>query len=294
MEDEGIMALPQGQEPMQNQELPVITSADSYDAATTALGRVNPEQLAAYKQAIRQEIQGLELSPAEIETMLQIVEYLSQNPKDYPQLLQQLIEQDYVDQGDLPDQYDPTYLGLMLAVLNELKLSQSEGVQAPMEMAPEVEGLGPLPMAEGGLADMARLLAAQGRNGDTMLAHITPQEARVLQSLGGIGTINPATGLPEYGFFKSIGNVFKSIGNAISGVVKGIGNAVKSFAKSTVGKIVTSVALGFFLGPAAAGLLGVSSAAGVAAVSGFVGGFGSSVLAGQSLKDALKNGAVGG
>jgi hypothetical protein len=130
-----------------------------------------------------------------------------------------------------------------------------------------------------------------------MLAHITPAEARMLRRRGGSGTINPITGLPE--FFlkkvaKAVGNTLKSVGKAVSGAVKGIVNGVKDFAKSSIGKIVTSVALGFFLGPAAAGFLGVSSVAGVAAVSGFVGGFGSSILAGNSFKDSLKNGAIGG
>lgn len=46
----------------------------------------------------------------------------------------------------------------------------------------------------------AAQVAAAGRNGDTMLAHITPDEARMLRAAGGSGTINPKTGLPE--FFK--------------------------------------------------------------------------------------------
>tara|TARA_Y100000310_G_scaffold293683_1_gene323456 strand:- start:1779 stop:3344 length:1566 start_codon:yes stop_codon:yes gene_type:complete len=41
-------------------------------------------------------------------------------------------------------------------------------------------------------------LAQQGRGGDTMLAHITPEEAKILKALGGSGTINPTTGLPEF------------------------------------------------------------------------------------------------
>ena len=41
-------------------------------------------------------------------------------------------------------------------------------------------------------------LASKGRNGDTMLAHINPQEAALLKSMGGAGTINPQTGLPEF------------------------------------------------------------------------------------------------
>jgi hypothetical protein len=42
-------------------------------------------------------------------------------------------------------------------------------------------------------------LAGQGRMGDTRLAHINDYEADLLKSVGGSGTINPATGLFEYG-----------------------------------------------------------------------------------------------
>jgi hypothetical protein len=48
------------------------------------------------------------------------------------------------------------------------------------------------------LKKQAQELAQYGRNGDTMLAHITPQEAGMLKAMGGSGTINPDTGLPEY------------------------------------------------------------------------------------------------
>lgn len=43
-----------------------------------------------------------------------------------------------------------------------------------------------------------RLLASQGRDGDTMLAHINPREAAMLKAAGGSGTTNPKTGLPEF------------------------------------------------------------------------------------------------
>lgn len=40
--------------------------------------------------------------------------------------------------------------------------------------------------------------AAAGRGGDSILAHIGPQEAAVLKAMGGAGTANPTTGLPEF------------------------------------------------------------------------------------------------
>lgn len=45
---------------------------------------------------------------------------------------------------------------------------------------------------------LAKEIAKLGRGGDTILAHINPYEARVLELMGGAGTINPYTGLPEY------------------------------------------------------------------------------------------------
>jgi hypothetical protein len=77
-------------------------------------------------------------------------------------------------------------------------------------------------------------------------------------------------------------------------LVKGI----KKFAKSTVGRIVISVALGAFLGPMATGFLtgaGVTvSAAAAAGITAGVGVFGSSLLAGDGFKNSLRNGLTAG
>ena len=53
-------------------------------------------------------------------------------------------------------------------------------------------------MADLDMPGLAQVLASKGRKGDTMLAHITPQEAALLKSRGGAGTMNPDTGLPEF------------------------------------------------------------------------------------------------
>ena len=52
-----------------------------------------------------------------------------------------------------------------------------------------------------GLKSLARELPQYGRYNDDMVAHISSDEARLLKSLGGSGTINPTTGLPEFGMF---------------------------------------------------------------------------------------------
>jgi len=73
-----------------------------------------------------------------------------------------------------------------------------------------------------GIKSLAQDLAQYGRNGDTMVAHINPQEAQMLKDMGGSGTINPVTGLPEFGF-----NPIKKITQAFGGAAKAATDAVK-------------------------------------------------------------------
>jgi hypothetical protein len=244
----------------------------------TAAEQVDP---AAVRQ-LRQALSGLRLPQEIIDAMQQIVEVILRDPQNYAAIRQDLLADEFPEDL-LPEQFDPMFFGALKVALDQVEAEASgQPVQA---------------FAMGGIANLrpiAQAMQGMGRGQDTMLAHINPQEARMLQMMGGIGTINPRTGLREYGFWKSVTKPFKAVGKALSNTAKRIGNAVKDFAKSSVGKIITTVALGFFLGPAAASFLGVTSAAGVAAVGGFVGGFGSSLLAGGNLKDSLKAGAIGG
>ncbi len=70
---------------------------------------------------------------------------------------------------------------------------------------------------------IAQGLAGLGRNGDTMLMHVTPDEVQGLQSIaqaqGGSLTINPSTGLPEAsflsGFFRSFSPFLAGLGVAM-------------------------------------------------------------------------------
>jgi hypothetical protein len=48
------------------------------------------------------------------------------------------------------------------------------------------------------IKQLAGLFAKMGENGDTILAHITPEEAAMLKQAGGSGTPNPKTGLPQF------------------------------------------------------------------------------------------------
>jgi hypothetical protein len=298
MEQQGIMSLGGmgAPAPASEQSAPLFDPAASA-AFESARQQINPrefndELLNAAEdtdpvavQQFRQALQGMQLPPEIIDALGQMVDAVLAEPQNYQEIRAEFIKEG-VPEELLPPEFDAAYFGAL-----NMALDQMSGSMMPMG----VQGF-----AAGGIVQLnpiAQALASQGRNGDRILAHITPSEARMLRRRGGSGTINPVTGLPEF-FFKSVakavGGVFKGAAKAVGSVVKGVAGAVKDFAKSSVGKVVTAVALGFFLGPAAAAQFGITSAAGVAAVSGFVGGFGSSLLAGQSLKDSLKSGALGG
>ena len=283
MANEGIMALPQGMD-MQGEApqagKPLVTSADSYDAALTALNMTDPQQFEMFKRQIRSSIQGAEIPPQELSVLIGILERLVETPEDYPEFAQLA----QADGMDVPDQFDPEFVGALIVVLNELQMGVAETAQDVASIGPVVEGLQPAQFAEGGLADMASYLRSQGRNGDTVLAHITPGEASMLQSRGGAGTINPVTGLPEYGWLKKTWN---KLTGAVKSVVKGVINVVKDVLKSPVGRILGTIALATVLGPTAFGMsLGTAGTAAVA--SGAV-----TLASGGSLKDALISGAMG-
>jgi hypothetical protein len=72
------------------------------------------------------------------------------------------------------------------------------------------------------LKELYHEIAGKGQDGDTMLAHINPQEALLLKAHGGSGTINPNTGLPEYK--KAIKKIAK-VALPIAAVATGFGLA---------------------------------------------------------------------
>jgi hypothetical protein len=255
-----------------------------YPRFTRELLSAGSEMDQAEVQEFLQTIRDAGLTSDDVSMMRRVVEAVFGDPNNYPEVRARLLAEG-VPEDILPETFDlEFFVALRMAVEEAENLSQEPrptGQEMPMDM--------PVQMAEGGIVGLpqmtpiAREMAAMGRNGDTMLAHITPQEAMMLQRMGGSGTINPYTGLPE--FF--IGKLFK-------GLVKGI----KKFAKSTIGRIVISVALGAFLGPMATGFLtGAGVTVGAAAATGIsagIGVFGSSLLAGDGFKNSLRNGLTAG
>lgn len=68
-----------------------------------------------------------------------------------------------------------------------------------------------LDMTKGFSKSLGNALSSFGRNGDTMVAHINEDEAALLKSMGGSGTINPVTGLPEFYAAADVQQAYKDI-----------------------------------------------------------------------------------
>lgn len=149
---------------------------------------------------------------------------------------------------------------------------------------------GPQAFKEGGsvgLKDAAHQLAAAGRGGDTILAHINPQEAALLKRLGGSGTINPATGLPE---FLKIGPV--SIGG--KGIIGVGGTSLGKIASKFDDKILQPITHG--IQDVVQGVAKATGPVGQIAASYFGGPVGAALYAGLSGEDGFnfKRGLMAG
>lgn len=166
-------------------------------------------------------------------------------------------------------------------------------------------GIGSLPMGdedqnipESGLGTAISRLQSMGRNGDTIIAHLTPDEivvpADILRQnpqvkdmifaemrLAGVedperfivgsdeNFVNPESGLPEF--------FLKRIVRGVRNVVKGVGKALKKAAPILLPVAINMIAPG--LGTIASGALGA--------------GLGS-LIQGGNIKDALKSALIGG
>ena len=131
----------------------------------------------------------------------------------------------------------------------------------------ELESGGVGGFAHGGMVEKSREIASKGRNGDTMLMHIQPQELEGLQSLLGPVTINPETGNPEaFAWFAALPLLGKLAVGALGGGALGAG--IGGIAGGKEGAL-KGLAMGSMLGTGAAGLgaaAGVGAGAGASAV----------------------------
>jgi hypothetical protein len=149
---------------------------------------------------LENQIGDMPITSEGLDELVQMLEFALNNPDKYSEILASAIQDDMVEQGDLPEQFDPVAIISLLVLLYG------------MQERTKQKGF-----AKGGLASM-------GRHGDTMLAHINPREAEMLKRMGGSGTINPRTGYPEYFSLKKFLAVALPI--ALDFIAPGLGTSI--------------------------------------------------------------------
>ena len=279
---QGIMALPQEAQ----QAAPQLSIDDSYDAVRGGLSDASPESSAQVQEALNQLLPALdEISDQDLDKLIQIVQYMHDHEEEYASAVSQLVQAGIVDDSVFPPEYDPEFIATLGMVLLEAKRQRMQA--APEQAMPQP----PMQLAAGGIAEATRMLAGKGRMGDTMLAHINEDEARLLKRYGGSGTINPETGLREFfNLGQEISNLGKSSVSFAKNPLGTIKKGVQTLTASPIGRILATAALAAFLGPGAFGVagMGFGTAASIGLASGAI-----TALGGGNVKDVLRSGAQG-
>jgi hypothetical protein len=175
-----------------------------------------------------------------------------------------------------------------MALQQEMGQRQEGAMQAEQQleqMPPEARQQYEAEVAE--LQQAAQGLASLGREGDTELVHMTPQELQGLMSLGEI-TYNPITGLPEAFSLKSITKPFR---RAAKSITKPIRRIAKSKVFKTIAPIALAIAAPYALGALAPTAVGAGVTTGIGSL---LGGLASGQKFGDAAKGALLSGATAG
>ena len=254
----GLATLPEAPMPPQ--------AAPEMDAVMQQVSANLPENLAEALKQLAQQISTL--PPEEIQAFLEALDYLEQNKDRYQEAVQEMVAAGKIPPDSAPPEYNP----MLFSAIREIVTASMATPQQPAGFA------------RGGIAQ----IASNGRFGDNMLAHISPQQAAILRSRGGSGTINPYTGLREYfNLWKAIAPVVGAIAGSFLPFGSMIGPAIGSFAASKLAGNSTQESL---MAAALAGASGLAIGNSAAASAGGYGGSAFSGGEGPSLGSSILSG----
>jgi hypothetical protein len=199
---------------------------------------------------IEAQLERAPIMPEDLDEIISMLEAVVEDPNRYPEVRAAAIQDGVVREEEAPPEYDPTFVLAVLVALYGYRDRLSQ------------QGY-----ARGGLKVAGRQLAAAGRGGDSMLAHINPREAEMLRRMGGSGTVNPNTGLREYKSGKGLLGAILPI--ALNFIAPGLGAAI-------------------------GGALGATGTAATVLGSAVIGGASAALTGGDPLKGAVMGGLGGG
>lgn len=256
---QGIMSLNTAQTPQAEGASP-----DAVNALSGGFNSLSPAEINSL-QELQDDLS--ELSPDKLQILQQIIQFLKKNQDRYDDAVRMLVDKGVIEAGDLPPDYVPSFFEILEKMVQQALSGGREQ------------------FAKGGIAALrkkAKAVQKAGTGSDKILAHINPREAAMLQATRG-GGMNPNTGLPEYGFFDDIGNFLKQAAPVILPVALGFMGVPPIFAGaigSGVGALINgaspdkalqSALMGGVTGAAFSGIQGMMGGEGF--MEGVAGGF---------------------
>jgi len=96
---QGIMDLPENED--MAPQAPSLSLNESYDAVTTGLRNASPQAADDYEQTMTSSLppELMEMSAEDISSLLQVFQYLQDNPEEYAQRIAELIADGVLDEG---------------------------------------------------------------------------------------------------------------------------------------------------------------------------------------------------
>jgi hypothetical protein len=231
-------------------------SPDAVNALSGGFNSLSPAEINSL-QELQDDLS--ELSPDKLQILKQIIQFLKKNQDRYDDAVRMLVDKGVIEAGDLPPDYVPSFFEILEKMVDQALSGGREQ------------------FAKGGIAALrkkAKAVQKAGTGSDKILAHINPREAAMLQATRG-GGMNPKTGLPEYGFFDDIGNFLKKAAPIVLPValsfVPGLGPIAAGAIGSGIGAMINGASPSQALQSA---LLGGATGAVFSGVQGMVGGKG--------------------
>jgi len=227
-ENQGIMSLPKGGK--EGPQAPQMGLDESYDAVKGGLQDASPEAAAALQQTMAQIMPQLDqLSDAQLDAMVQIFQYLHDHPEEYRRRSRNWSARGLSEKACCRKNTTLKFLQRLLWSFWKPRSSVRQATNAkPKWACPSLRQR----WLAAVLLKQPAWWPPKVAGSDSMLAHITPREAALLRKHGGMGTINPATGLPEYGWFDDA--VFsplllKQLVTLTGGAVNAVGRVVNGW-----------------------------------------------------------------
>lgn len=147
-------------------EMGMDITPEQIDMTVNQAMQNNPQMVEQVRMAIMEAMQTGELTMQELNTLGQMAQAAMQDPNLYPQLRQMAIREGLAGEEDIPPQFDPALISVMLVAIRSMR--GVEGMQAPQ--APQSFAMG------GAVIPISKANSVDKRHDDPVIAELEQGE----------------------------------------------------------------------------------------------------------------------